>query len=201
MSQVSINLGLTGSNDYKTNKAITDVNPNASDAKLYNFATLAGGLTTNNLAKVVRIEKYEIESGGTAYPLVLGLDVDGDITTMTDRVIEIPISSLHDEENLYDIQFTANNEYVASAAFVESFIIKYKLSSANKAFGLGFEGAFGQGEVRFEPFYPDLTGVGNNADLIGSEISVTIPDGSFTSGNTTIRYTGTTITFKVVADA
>ena len=198
MSQVSLNLGLTGSNDVKISKAITDVNPNATDAELYAFAQLANGLTTNNLAKITRIEKHEVENV-TRYDLTFVRQS----TTFVDGVAEVKLSLAQQTGTVFFKPFI-NNEAGDNSDYAFHFInelsVKYKPTEIG-TMSIAFGEQSHNGSVDVYVFTEDMRSDEENAQYIGTEAYIIIPDGSVEINGTTYYYNGTTLTVRIVADS
>lgn len=62
--KISLTMTTTSTAGKTATKSITDINDNATDAELLNFAGAFNNLTTNTLGKVAKVTKREIEEAG-----------------------------------------------------------------------------------------------------------------------------------------
>lgn len=62
--KISLTMTTTSTAGKTATKSITDINDNATDAELLNFASAFNNLTTNTLGTVAKVTKREIEEAG-----------------------------------------------------------------------------------------------------------------------------------------
>lgn len=197
---VSINLSITSSAGKKSSKAYTDINPDASNTELNQFANSINQLTSNTLTSVSKITKEEI-SGNTYYDVAIAFSEEsGDASMLPTRVDDTHFTfdaatfiSSATSANVFKFQYfaatlSANNVSIDQYCnhYIES---NYVYPSINAAFPRKASGVLA-GSQAMILFANDLT----VTELKNCSFRIIIPSGN----NGDLYWNATTFNFSFI---
>lgn len=130
-AQTSFTMSTTSTEGKKSTKAVTNINPNAGDGKIYGLARAMNNLTTNTLNDVTRVTKQEIELANFV-DTVLTISTDNDdnnAVTISGNTITVDYTKLPQTTDLADCVFINITTTSDTAEMNEDFAVKLTHSS------------------------------------------------------------------------
>lgn len=197
----------------KNQKTLTDINPDANTAALKTFATKLNAITTNSLGSIAKVTREEFDPSITYHDIVWTLTPDGsgvasDTSTNTVTVTRSQLPALSTDLSEWPT-FTmvpkivdGQDIHLPALQIVNTLKITYKLDSWTKDPSTELDDVI-------IPLVPDFSGptgiavafmmfVVNTGYIYPCTAYITLPAGSFISGNTTYYYNESVVTVNFV---
>ncbi len=192
--KTSLSLSMTDALGTKLSKAVTDVNPDASNAALKAFAAGLAGLTTNTLVTTSKITKEDIPSSLVATKFVISGSLPSFATKVDDYNYNISLSGLGNDFTENGFSFTIGDGSTTYAVATSSFTVSQQTNSSDDiAVPIGMEWGF-DGDNNYNTIYF----VKDETATAGVKITIRYPGGVGTYNNTSYNLDSTYVTFTFV---
>lgn len=199
----------------KNQKTLTDINPDANTAALKTFATKLNAITTNSLGSIAKVTREEFDPSITYHDIVWtlmpeGTGVTSDTSTNTVTVTRSQLPALSTDMSewagfkiMCDINVNGASHLLPALQTINTLRITYKMDSWTKDPSSQYDDVF-------IPLFPDFTNpasggtsfysmyIVNTGDIYPCTAYITLPAGSFISGNTTYYYNESVVTVNFV---